>query len=139
MNPKNYRVATHLPHRLGEYLHHHCYCFKDHVSLGIVREIRAMPVSYIKGTVHFFVSYLSDGVSRAQIYKDGEISLLEIVDDRVSLTEIADNLTKMEAEIVQVLRCGYTDGDFYLDFLKHQYFAYAKDIKAILRTHGYRS
>jgi hypothetical protein len=97
------------------------------------------PGSYLKGTVHFFVSYLSGGVSRAQIYKNGEIELLEIIDDRVSLTELSDNLTLMEAEILQVQRCGYSDGDFYLDFLRQEYFAFARDIPSILAVHGYRS
>lgn len=138
MNKRSYKVAKHIPHRLSEYVHHHCFCYKDSVSLGTVRGIGVKPGSYLKGTVLFFVSYLSDGVSRAQIYKDGEISLLEIVDDRVSLTEIAGNLTKMEAEIRRAEHW-YSDGDTYLDFLKDMYFSYARDIPAILRVHGYRS
>jgi len=137
MNPKNYRVAKHVPHRLRDYQHRHCYCFKDSVPLGMVREIRVQVQSYLKGTVHFFVSYLSDGVSRAQIYRDSEVHQLEIIDDRVGLTEITDNLRLMEEEIRQAERW-YSDGDFYLDFLKQQYFAFARDIKAILRAHGYR-
>ena len=75
----------------------------------------------------------------AQIYKDGEIELLEIIDDRVELTEIAANLTRMEEEIRQVESWGYMDGDTYLDFIKREYFSFVKDIPAILRIHGYRS
>ena len=137
MNPRNYRVASYLPHRLVDYVHRHCYCYECNMPLGIVRSVRVQVQSYIRGTVHFFVSYVSDGESRARIYRDREIDQLEIIDDRVGLTEITNNLTLMEEEIRQAERW-YSDGDFYLDFLKQQYFAFARDIKAILRAHGYR-
>jgi len=137
MNLRHHKIATHLPHRLAEYRHSHCFCFKDNRSLGIVRGIKVMRHSYLKNSIHYFVSYVARGVSMAQIYKDGEIELLEIIDDRVELTEISANLTKMEAEIHQAEHW-YSDGDSYLDFIKGEYFSFAKDVPAILRLQGYR-
>jgi hypothetical protein len=137
MNPRNYRIASHVPRRLSDYKHRHCYDHRISLSLGIVRDVKVVKNSYLRPTVLFLVSYLNDGVSMLHICKGMEFDFIEIVDDRVSLTEITANLNSMEEEIRQAGRW-YSDGDFYLDFLKTQYYTFAKYIPAILRTHGYR-
>jgi hypothetical protein len=98
---KGYKIASHLPHRLDDYLHRVCYCQKDRRRLGLVIKIEATVASWLTGETHYVVHYVDECDTAAQIYLGDEIQLLEIKKDDLTLAKICFGLNMVHTLVIQ--------------------------------------